>query len=215
MQFLQNLLTSIRSGQLPQLGYWTYPLLALLVAVEGPIATLLGAAAASAGLMRVGLVFVAAAAGNLTADSLWYSLGRAGKLEWALRFGRKLGLRREVLDRVEQGMRHHALKILLIAKITVSFIIPSLIAAGLMKVPWRRWFPAVFCGEMIWTGSLVLVGFYATEAVKRPALGIEHLVAGLSLLFILFLLWLGRRVLRKLFENRAADGEPDGQRGKG
>ena len=36
-------------GQLPELGHWTYILLALLVMVEGPIATLLGAAAASAG----------------------------------------------------------------------------------------------------------------------------------------------------------------------
>ena len=35
MQFLQNLVASIRSGQLPELGYWTYPLLAALVAAEG------------------------------------------------------------------------------------------------------------------------------------------------------------------------------------
>jgi hypothetical protein len=56
--------------------------------VEGPIATLLGAAAASAGLMRPVLVFIVAAADNLTADSIWYSLGRAGKPEWVLHFGR-------------------------------------------------------------------------------------------------------------------------------
>ena len=33
-------------------------MLALLVAVEGPIATLLGAVAASAGLMKLDLVFI-------------------------------------------------------------------------------------------------------------------------------------------------------------
>ena len=65
--------------------------MALLVVVEGPFATLLGAAAASAGWMRPGLVLIAAAVGNLTADSLWYTLGYAGKLEWVLRFGRRLG----------------------------------------------------------------------------------------------------------------------------
>jgi membrane protein DedA with SNARE-associated domain len=47
--------------------------------------------------MRPGLVFLAAATGNLTADSLWYTLGYAGKLEWALRFGRRLGLQAELL----------------------------------------------------------------------------------------------------------------------
>jgi len=51
----QNFIQALRSGQLPQLGIWTYILLAALVAVEGPIATLLGAAATSAGLMKPGI----------------------------------------------------------------------------------------------------------------------------------------------------------------
>ncbi len=62
---IQDFIQALRSGQLPQLGTWTYILLAALVAVEGPIATLLGAAAASAGLMKPGWVFIAAATGNL------------------------------------------------------------------------------------------------------------------------------------------------------
>src|SRR5574340_896441 len=95
---LNSLVTTIKSGQLPQLGFWTYVLLAVLVAIEGPIATLLGAAAASAGLMRPVPVFLAAAAGNLTADSLWYTLGYLGKAEWILHFGRRLGLRESLID---------------------------------------------------------------------------------------------------------------------
>ena len=202
-QLIQHFILAMKSGQLPQLGYWTYLILALLVAVEGPVATLLGAAAASAGLMRPILVLIAAAAGNLTADSLWYTLGYAGKIEWALRFGRRLGIQRESLERLEQGVHDHAVKILFIAKLTVSFMIPSLIAAGLIKVPWRRWFPAVFGGEMIWTGSLVLIGYYATEAIKRVEQGVEYLIVGLSLIFVLFLLWMGRRLLRNRYK---ADG---------
>ena len=31
----------------------------------------------------------------------------------------------------------------------MSFMIPSMIAAGLVKAPWRRWFPAIFTGELI------------------------------------------------------------------
>ena len=198
-QLIQHFILAMKTGQLPQLGYWTYLVLALLVAVEGPVATLLGAAAASAGLMRPMLVLIAAAAGNLTADSLWYLLGYTGKLEWALRIGRRMGIQREILERLEQGMHDHAVKVLFIAKLTVSFMIPSLIAAGLIKIPWRRWFPAVFGGEMIWTGSLVLIGYYATEAIKRVEQGVEYLLLGLSLIFVLFLLWLGRRILKKRY----------------
>ncbi len=202
-QLIQEFILAMKSGQLPQLGYWTYLVLALLVAVEGPVATLLGAAAASAGLMRPWLVFIAAAAGNLTADSLWYTLGYAGKLEWAMRFGRRLGLRPEILERLELGMREHAARILFMAKLTVSFMIPSLLAAGLVKVRWRRWFPSLFAGEMIWTGSLMLIGYYATEAIKRVEKGVEYLILGLSIVFVLFLLWMGRRLLKNRFK---ADG---------
>jgi membrane protein DedA with SNARE-associated domain len=197
-KMLETFVIAMKQGYLPQLGLWTYLGLALLVAIEGPVATLLGAAAASAGLMRPWAVFIAAAAGNLTADSLWYTLGYAGKLEWALRFGRRLGLKPDFLERLEQGMHDHALKILFVAKLTVSFMIPSLIAAGLMKVPWKRWFPGLFAGEMLWTGSLVLIGYYATEAIKRVEQGVEYFVLGLSLFFVIFILLIGRRVLRKV-----------------
>ena len=115
----------------------------------------------------------------------------------ALRFGRRLGLRPEFLQRLESGMHEHAAKILFMAKLTVSFMIPSLIAAGLVKVPWRRWFPALFADEMIWTGSLMLIGYFATEAIKRVQQGVEYLILGLSLVFIIFIIWIGRRVLRK------------------
>ncbi len=209
-QLLQNFFLDMKSGQLPQLGYWTYLALALLVAIEGPVATLLGAAAASAGLMRPWLVFLAAAAGNLTADSLWYTIGYAGKLEWALQFGRRLGLRPGILERLEQGMQKHAARILFMAKLTVSFMIPSLIAAGLVKVPWRRWFPALFTGEMIWTGSLVLIGYYATEAIKRVEQGVEYMILVLSLVFVIFMLWKGRHLLRHLLRIDGTDRDPGG-----
>jgi membrane protein DedA with SNARE-associated domain len=203
--FLQNFMLAMKTGLLPQLGYSTYLVLAVLVAIEGPVATLLGAAAASAGLMRPWLVLIAAATGNLMADSLWYTLGYAGKLEWVLRIGRKLGLQPDLLERLEQGMHEHAAKILFMAKLTVSFMIPSLIAAGLVKIPWRRWFPALFAGETIWTGSLILIGYYATEAIKRVEQGVEYLILGLSIVFVFFILWMGRHILGKRYKNDFTD----------
>jgi membrane protein DedA with SNARE-associated domain len=193
---LQNFGSYLKSGNLPQLGYWNYFLLGMLVAIEGPVATLLGAAAASAGWLRPLPVFVAAATGNLTADALWYSLGYAGKTEWLMHGGRWLGVQPQHLERLQGSMRRHAAKILFFAKLSMSLIIPSLITAGLVRAPWRRWFPAVFGAEMIWTGSLVLIGYYATEALKRVAQGVEYVVLSASALFVLGLLWYVRRLLK-------------------
>jgi membrane protein DedA with SNARE-associated domain len=197
LEFFQNLIAVLRSGQLPEWGYWSYVVLALLVAIEGPIATLLGAAAASAGMMRPWLVFLAAAAGNLTADSLWYILGYVGKLEWVLKIAHWMGINRDYLERLEHNMHKHAAKVLFFAKLSVSLVIPSLVAAGLVKAPWRRWFPAVFGAEMIWTGLLVLIGFYATEAIKRVEQSLEYVLLVASIAFVLFILWAGRRILRQ------------------
>jgi membrane protein DedA with SNARE-associated domain len=106
-------------------------------------------------------------------------------------------------------MHEHAARILFLAKLTVSFMIPSLIAAGLVKVPWRRWFPALFTGEIIWTGSLVLIGYYATEAIKRVEKGVEYMVLALSLVFVIFMLWKGRHLLRQFLKFDMTDQHPD------
>lgn len=197
MLLWQSLVAALKSGQLPELGHWTYIVLALLVAVEGPIATLFGAAAASAGMMRPWLVFLAAAVGNLTADTLWYSLGYMGKTEWLYHFGQRLGIRQDLIEHLKHNMVKHATKVLFLAKLTVSFVIPSLIAAGLLRIPWRRWLPALVLAETIWTGSLVLIGFYTTEAIKRVEQGVEYAVLIASILFVTFLIFMGRRLIRQ------------------
>lgn len=206
---IQSLVQALRSGQLPQLGSWTYILLAALVAVEGPLATLLGAAAASAGLMKPGWVFIAAATGNLTADSLWYTLGYIGKIDWLVKIEKRMGIKGDILARMEIEMRKHAARILFAAKLTLSLMIPALIAAGLVKAPWKRWFPAIFSGEMIWTGSLVLIGFFATEAIKRVEMGVEYAALGGTVIFVLFMLFVGRRFVRQSFESNRKPGKID------
>ncbi len=190
--------------QLASLGIWSYFLLAFLVAIEGPIATLLGGAAASLGLMYPGFVFIAAATGNLIADTLWYTLGYLGKIDWVNRFGQRLGISMDKLLNSEKMLEDHAPTIIFFSKLTVSPMIPALIATGLIKYPWKRWFPADFAGEMIWTGSLVVVGYYGVQVIQKVSLGIEHAILVGSVIFIGIVLWFGRKLLKKQTQ------EPDG-----
>jgi membrane protein DedA with SNARE-associated domain len=194
---IKHFIDVINIIQISSLGIWSYFLLAFLVAIEGPIATLLGAAAASQGLMHPEFVFVAAAAGNLTSDTVWYAVGLIGKIEWLFRFGKRLGVNPGYLDRLESGLRKHAPIILFFSKLTVSPMIPALIATGLIRYPWRKWFPSVFAGEMIWTGSLVLIGYFGLMAMRKVQLGIEHGILLGTVIFIVFIIWMGRRFLKK------------------
>jgi membrane protein DedA with SNARE-associated domain len=149
------------------LGLWAYLLLALLVMVEGPVATLAGAVAASSGFMSPEGVFLAAASGNLFADSLWYSLGYLGKIEWLERYGRWIGVTHTMLNRLVKDIENHAAKVLFIAKLTLGFSIPTLVATGLAKVPVRRWLPWLALGETIWTGGLVFLGYHLGAMYKN------------------------------------------------
>jgi membrane protein DedA with SNARE-associated domain len=93
-------------------------------------------------------------------------------------------------------MHKHTVKILFFAKLSVSFVIPSLIAAGLVKAPWRRWFPALLAAETLWTGSLVLIGYFTTESLIRVERGMELFVLAGSVIFLSLMFWFGRNVLK-------------------
>jgi membrane protein DedA with SNARE-associated domain len=203
---LNHLASALQAGPVAEFDAWTYFLLAFLVLIEGPIAVLAASAAASAGLMRPGWVFLSAAVGNLTADTLWWLLGYAGKPEWIHGIGRRLKIRESLIEHLQRSMVKHATRLMVVSKLTLSFSIPTLIAAGLLRIPWRRWFPWFVLAELLWTGSLVLLGYYTTQALKRLAEGMEFALLGASAIFVIVLVVWGRRLLKQL-EREEAQGQ--------
>lgn len=195
LEFFQVFWTNLQNGQLPELGYWNYFILSFLIVLNGPAATLLGGAAAAAGLLRPQYVFLAGIIGNLFADIFWYNIGARGKTDWILKRGHRLGVRQKHLDKLSDAMEQHAVKVLLMAKISVGLAVPTLLVAGITKVPWKKWFPIVFVGEAVWTGLLVLIGFYATEAIKQVEHGLEAFALTITFLFLVMLFWLIPRIL--------------------
>jgi membrane protein DedA with SNARE-associated domain len=202
---LNQLHTLFQVGKVIEFDAWTYFLLAFLVLVEGPIAVLAASAASAAGLMRPGLVFLSAAVGNLTADSLWWLLGYAGRPEWIHTVGRRLKIRESQIEHLKHMMVKHATRVMFLSKITLSFSIPTLIAAGLLRIPWKRWFPWFVVAEILWTGSLVLIGYSTTHAIAHVAEGVEFVVLGASVLFVVALIFWGRRLLKQLEREDSAE----------
>jgi membrane protein DedA with SNARE-associated domain len=145
-------------------------------------------------------VFLSAAGGNMTADLLWYYLGYAGRVDWIFNHSNWFGWNRSKMDHLMQGMHDHAPKILFLAKLTAAFTIPSLLAAGFSRVPLRRWLPFLAIAETLWTGSLVIIGFYATESIKQIQNGIQYVLLLGSLVFVIFIIWI---VLRRYIKNKA------------
>jgi len=196
LHLLQEIWRDFQQGQLPHLGPWNYLILSVLMVWQGPIASLFGGAAASAGLLKPGLVFVVGVAGNLTADIVWYTLGRRGNVERLFEGGR-FGAHRSRFYKLRGGMQQHATKILLMAKLSFGLAVPTLLAAGLTKLSWKKWFPVVFIGETIFTGTLVIIGYFATEAIKQVEQGIHVFLLLMTGLFIIAAIWFVPKILRK------------------
>ncbi len=176
-----------------QLGFWAYLALAVVVMVEGPAATIVGSMAASMGYLHPLGVFFFAAAGNLTGDTCWYLLGYLGKIEWLERYGSRFGINHEFVSEMERVIQKNVLKIIFIAKLTMGFMIPILVATGLARIPWKRWFGILAGAECLWTGGLVLLGFFFGKYIQSMRIGLQILaIIGFIIFAFLGYRWLTR-----------------------
>lgn len=195
----------LHAGSWPELGFWSYVLLILLVATEGPVSTLIGAAAAAAGILDIRFVFVSALIGNIIGDVLWYTVGYINNLARIHRFGRWLGLHQRHIDRLEAEMHLHATKLILLSKLAIGLIIPTLVAAGLARIPLRRWLPLVLLMETLWTIFLVNLGYHSAGLLTQLEHGIQLFGAVALVLIGGLVLWYGRRIFRQSEASMAAE----------
>ena len=189
---IRQLWTNLQAGIYPDLGVWSYILLGLLVATEGPLSTLIGASASAAGLLQWEWVLAATVVGNVVGDCVWYSVGYMGRMKWLYDHGRWFGMRPHHVARLEREMRVHARKLIVFAKIAYGLIVPTLVAAGMARVPWRKWFPVVFLVETLWSILLVWIGFHTTAFIQDfehtvHAIGVAVAVGGVAFVLMRFL----------------------------
>jgi membrane protein DedA with SNARE-associated domain len=197
LRLLQEFWNNLQTGAIHELGSWSYVALLVLVATEGPLSTLVGAAAAATGLLDVRWVLLATIGGNIIGDVVWYTVGYLHKLDTLFHYGKWLGVKRSHLDRLEAQMHAHATKMIVIAKIAYGLIVPTLVAAGLARVPWRKWFPMVFVVETVWSILLVYLGYHMTGYIAQLERGFEIGVAVVWLILIAgVVIWLRKRKRR-------------------
>jgi membrane protein DedA with SNARE-associated domain len=205
IEFVRELWSTIHSGVWPELGIWSYVLLVVLVATEGPISTLLGAAAAAAGILDIQFVLISAIVGNVLGDCLWYSIGYANNLQSIYRRGRWLGLRRHHLDRLELEMHTHATKLIALSKLAIGLIIPTLVAAGLARVPLKRWLPLVLVVETVWTILMVNLGYHSTGLITQLERSIQAIGVIVLVAIIVGVVWYARRMYQRSEEAFAVE----------
>ncbi|WP_426504115.1 DedA family protein [Dactylosporangium sp. McL0621] len=158
-----------------QFERYGYPALAILVLLEGvgiptpavtAVVALSAAAAAhgSGGLTAVALVtFLAAVAG----DNLGYLLGRRAGRPAVLRFGRRVRLTEERLERAERFIATRGRNIIVVARFIDGLRQTNGIIAGATALPWRQYAPRDAAGGLLWTVLWVGVGAVAGDNIEQ------------------------------------------------
>jgi membrane protein DedA with SNARE-associated domain len=176
------------------LPFLPYLLLSVLTMAEGPIASLMGGAASSSGLLLPIPAYFSVVIGNLISDMGWYGLGRFGKLEWLKRFGSKVGLKDGRIDRLQVNIQQYAPRLLFLSKLTVGFPIPTLVATGLSRVPIRRCALAWILGELIKSAALVAVGYLLAQVLQQASSSVRYVLWGsTAVICIAVWIWVKRR----------------------
>jgi membrane protein DedA with SNARE-associated domain len=185
---IQHVWLDLQHGQLPDLGGWNYMLMAVFIMLQGRASALIGGIAAASGYLNLGLIILVALLARAMVDLIWYTVGATGIAE---RIGRRAGSYERFsyepfAKRVNDELQQRPSRMILLAKTIGGLSIPVVIAAGNSRVPLRRWLPASIAGEFLWTLPLLLLGFFATDAVSDIKGGVLYLTIGTAVLFLSF-----------------------------
>jgi len=154
---------------------WNYLIILGAVILEGPIATMLGGMWASTGRVNVWAILFVSMAAGVIADSFWYCLGYFGREQMVERWGRYVNVDMDAISRMEEVLfGENAGRVIFTTKLTSALIIPTLIAAGLANMGWRRVMRSMVGAQILWSAGLTAIGFIAADSFVLISRHVQH-----------------------------------------
>jgi len=170
---------------------WGYLVLLGAAWAEGLHSMILGGFVASLGQLNIHWVLVVMTAGHVLAGMCWYAVGYFGGAKPLFRWGRRIKLDEKKLGAIQKYFERYGGRAILVTKFTVGFTIATLIAAGVLKMHFRKFLWYNFVGSAGWTALTVLFG-YSFGLSYRLLL---HYMAGFTKAFAFFLAFLGGAIV--------------------
>lgn len=138
-----------------------YGVIILVSFVEGPILAMFCGVLVKLGNAPFIPVYLALMAGDLIGDTFWYWVGHQFGHRFVRRFGRYFSIHEANVNSVEKIFHKYHSRILIISKITMGlgFALVTLITAGMVKIPFKKYFALNFIGQFVWTGFLLFIGY--------------------------------------------------------
>ncbi len=167
-----------------------YILLFLGCLFEGPVAMVAGGFLYKLGVVELVPVYAVLMAGDLVADISWYFIGRFAGRPFISKWGHFFGVTEEAVTRIQGRFHKYQERILIISKLTTGFgfAVVTLVVAGMLHVPFKRYVMLNLLGGFIWVAFLITVGYFFGN-IYESITGPEKLIfIGVALCGIIFVL---------------------------
>ncbi len=181
---------------------WGYPIMLLLMILEGPVITMIAAFLASLGIFNWVVVFALSMAGDIMGDVILYLLGYFGGHPIVNRVQKILNIKRGMVEKLEERFEKNGAKIIFYVKSTTGLSWITFILAGTVRMPFRKFVLFSFFGGIIWSGLLVGLGYffgYAAEQIEQYIKFAGWAIFASAMIVLIYITIIKKKRLQKLF----------------
>ena len=190
---------------------WGYPLMFLLMIIEGPIATVTAAFLASLGIFNWFVVFILSISGDVLGDIVLYGIGHFGGQTIVQKTVKLLKIRKSIIRNIEKKFLDNGAKIIFYVKTTTGLSWITFIIAGTLNMSFKKFLLYSFLGGIIWSGLLVGLGYFFGYAAGTIEQYIKFAGWGIFLFAVLLITYIfgfRKRVAKKLFWKKLNGNKP-------
>ncbi len=145
---------------LESINDWGYPLMLLLMILEGPIATLGAAFLASMGFFNVFIVLTLSIFGDIVGDVILYYIGFFSRKGLILKKRKFLKSNSGVIKVIKSSFKEKGAQIIFFTKVTTGLCYVTFILAGMIKLDFKKFLLFSILGGIVWSSFVVGLGYY-------------------------------------------------------
>jgi len=178
-----------------------YPLLFLVMLIEGPVVTAAAAFAAALHYMNVWVVLLISILANLIPDLIYYAIGYWGREKVINTYGHYFGITKERIATMERLAETHSGKSLFTIKMVPFLATPGLIIVGATRMDIKKY--AFWCAVIIIPTSLLylIIGYYFGAAYNTID---RYLNAGGYVIAVALVIVIGLAYIQRKYSARLA-----------
>jgi membrane protein DedA with SNARE-associated domain len=184
---------------IPLLTAHKYLFLFPVVVVEGPIITVIAGFLSSLGVFNIFIAYAMVVVGDIAGDVMYYALGYYGRQRFIKRWGRFLGITLERVEQLDKHFEKHTGKTLVIGKLSHGVGGVVLVAAGIARIPLRKFVWYNFITTLPKSLILLLIGYYSGESYVKISSYLDYAAIGTVVATVIFIViyFVMRKVSKK------------------